>query len=116
MNSIGTVIGTCTVVNSEENMEKMRKELEFSNAMAEISRLGAVDKAEEEKKKDEEFRDNAPAAEKKLEKDLAQFSKLTVKDIKALLYQVYNIALSGSKLRKHDYVKALEKELNQDRT
>ena len=116
MNLIGAVIGICTVINSEENMEKMRKELEFANVMAEISRLETEDKAEEKNKKDDEIRDNAPAVAKKVEKDPTQVTKLTMKDIDALLYQVYNITLSRSKLRKPDYVKALEKELDQDRT
>ena len=116
LNSIGAIVGTCTVVNSEENMDKMRKELQFAEAMAEINRLDADDKAEEKKKKDDEFRDNAPAAAKKFEKDPIQVAKLIAKDIEALLYQVYNITLSGSKLRKPDYVKAQEKELDQDRT
>ena len=86
--SIGVVVGTGPVVNSEENMNKMRKELQFAEAMAEINRLDADDKAEEKKKKDDEFRDNAPAAAKKLQKDSIQVAKLTVKDIESLLYQV----------------------------
>ena len=88
LNSIGAVVGTCTVVNSEENMDKMRKELQFTEAMAEINRLDADDKAEEKKKKDDELRDNSPAAEEKLEKDPTQVAKLTVKYIYTLLYQV----------------------------
>jgi len=34
-----------------------------------------------------------------------------VPEIEAILYRVYNISLSGSKLRKPDYVRALEREL-----
>jgi hypothetical protein len=36
---------------------------------------------------------------------------LTVKEIEAILFKVYNITLGGSNLRKPDYVKALKKEM-----
>ena len=51
LNSLGSVIGTSTVVNSEENMAKMREALEFAAACADINRLEAKDKEEENKKK-----------------------------------------------------------------
>lgn len=34
--------------------------------------------------------------------------------IEALLYKLYNITMTGSKLRKDDYVKALEAELTRN--
>ena len=37
LNLIRAIVGTCTVVNSEENMDKMRKELQFAEAMAEYT-------------------------------------------------------------------------------
>ncbi len=45
----------------------------------------------------------------KLEEKGRAVTKLTVKEIEAILFKVYNITLGGSNLRKPDYVKALEK-------
>jgi hypothetical protein len=43
---------------------------------------------------------------------LMALSKILVPEIEAILYRVYKISLSGSKLHKPDYVRALEKELD----
>ena len=37
--------------------------------------------------------------------------KITVAEIEPILFSVYNITMDGSKLRKADYVSALEKEM-----
>jgi hypothetical protein len=47
-----------------------------------------------------------------VDESLTALSKISVPEIEAILYRVYKISLSGSKLRKPDYVTALEKELD----
>jgi len=47
-----------------------------------------------------------------MEKCERKVASLTVPEIEAILYRVYNISLNGSKLRKTDYVRALERELD----
>ena len=41
-------------------------------------------------------------------------SALTVKEIKSLLFAVYNVTMSASKLRKPDYVARLMAEMEKD--
>ncbi len=48
---------------------------------------------------------------RKLDERGRHVGKLTVGDIESILFAVYNITLDGSKLRKSDYVSALEKEM-----
>ena len=114
LNNIGLVVGQSTVVNSVENMKRMEEDLQFATACAEISRIEQIGKEEEQKKKTKEFEANAPDAAKKLGKNPSSVGKLTKNEIEAILYTVYNVTVSGtkSKLRKADYVKALEKELD----
>ena len=112
LNNIGLVVGQSTVVNSVENMKRMEEDLQFATACAEISRIEQIGKEEEQKKKTKEFEAHAPDAAKKLGKDPSSVGKLTKNEIEAILYTVYNATVPGSKskLRKADYVKALEKE------
>ena len=113
MNSIGLVVGHCAVVNSAENMQRMQEKLQFAAACAEIHRKEAASKEGDRRKKIKELVDSAPTAARKLAKEPANIGNLTVKEIEALLYKVYNKTVPGSKskLRKPDYVKALEREL-----
>ena len=50
LTNIGTVVGHCGVVNSKENLEKMREQYEFVSSMAEINRVTTNQK----KKKDDD--------------------------------------------------------------
>ena len=98
-----------------ENMEKMRDNLQFASAMAQISHEDTAEKKRKEKEADKLYDDHAPDAAKKFEKyGRDNMSKLTVKDIEAILYKVYNIKISGSKLKKQDYIRALEQEFNKN--
>jgi hypothetical protein len=108
MNSVGYVAGHCGVVNSEENMQRMREKLTMADSVAEISRLEAEDKELEKREKNKVHNEKAPAAAAKLEEKGCEVLKLTIKEIEALLFKVYNINMGGLK-KKADYVKALEK-------
>ena len=114
MTNIGTIVGHSGVVNSEENMKKMKEALVLASAISEINQLEAADR--EKKKNDKTLLHNekAPAAAKKLRDNGRTVSSLTVAQIEALLYKLYNITMTGPKLRKDDYVKALEAELTRN--
>ena len=115
LNNLGAIVGQATVVNSMENMEKMRDNLQFASAMAQISHEDTAEKKRKEKEADKLYDDHAPDAAKKFEKyGRDNMSKLTVKDIEAILYKVYSIKISGSKLKKQDYIRALEQEFNKN--
>ena len=70
----------------------------------------------EKKKSDsfERYAEKAPSSCEKLEKNSRKISLLKVGEIQAILYMVYNVQLSGSKLRTADYVKALDKVLEKN--
>ena len=83
----------------------------MAESVAEISRLEAEEIVIEKQAKNKVHNEKAPAAVAKLEEKGRAVTKLTVKEIKAILFKVYNITLGGLNLRKPDYVKALEKEM-----
>jgi hypothetical protein len=68
----------------------------------------SAEKLEGNKMNDEK----APAAVRKLKDKGYAVMKLTVAEIESVLFSVYNITMDGSKLRKADYVSALEKEMS----
>ena len=111
LNSIGLVIGQSAVVNSAENMERMQEELNFAAASSEITRIEQANKEAEKRKKSQELEDSAPMAARKLSKDQASVGKLTRQELESLLHKVFDVTVPGtkSKLRKTDYVKAMEK-------
>ena len=93
MNNIAVTIGNCCVVNSEENMRRQREQLIMADSVAEISRMEAEEKAAEKRAKTKVHDEKAPAAAEKLEKNSRVVSTLTVKEMKAILFKVYNITL-----------------------
>lgn len=109
LNNIAVTIGNCCVVNSEENMRRQREQLIMADSVAEISRMEAEEKAVEKRAKNKVHDENAPAAAAKLEKNSRVVSMLTVKEIKAILFKVYNIILGST--RKPDCIKALESQM-----
>lgn len=81
--------------------------------MAEIVRREKADKTNKEREDSiQKQEDRAPEAGRKVEKWEQRVASLTVPEIEAILYGVYKISLSGSKLHRPDYVRALEKELD----
>ena len=101
LNSYGYLVGHCGVVNSAKNMKKMKEQL-----------VMAVDKVLEKLERNKMNDEKAPAAVRKLEDKGREVIKLTVAEIESVLFSVYNITMDGSKLRKADYVSALEKEMS----
>ena len=83
----------------------------MAESVAEISRLEAEEKVIEKQAKNKVHDEKATAAVAKLEEKGRAVTKLTVKEIEAILCKVYSITLGGSHLRKNDYVKALEREM-----
>jgi hypothetical protein len=83
----------------------------MAESVSEISRLEAEEKVIEKQAKNKVHDEKALAAVAKLKEKGRAVTKLTVKEIEAILFKVYNITLGGSNLRKPDYVKALEREM-----
>jgi hypothetical protein len=111
LNSYAYIVGNCGIVNSQENMRRMREQLIMAESVAEISRLEAEDKEVEKRAKHKVHDESAPAAAAKLEAKGRVVDKLTRKEIEAILFRVYNVTLGGSTLRKPDFVNALVKEM-----
>ncbi len=110
MNSIGYLVGHCGVVNSPENIRRMNKQLTMGDSVAEIYRTEAEDKDLEKGEKNKARDEMAPAVAANLEKKGREVAKLTIQQIEALLFKVYNINVGGSK-KKPDYVNILKKEM-----
>ena len=112
LNNVGNLVGNCVHVNSEENMEMLKQNLKVASSQAEITRLDADEKATKKKEVAGALEEKAPDATKKLELNGRNVSGITKDDIKGLILKVYNKSVPGvqSKLRKPDYVKALEKQ------
>jgi len=55
--------------------------------------------------------EKAPVAVRELKDKGHEVVKITVAEIELILLSVYNLTMDGSKLRKADYVSALEKEM-----
>ena len=86
----------------------------MADSMAEIERIIPAAKADKQKESLRKHTAKAPDAVKRLENNgRKQVDSLTVAEIKSIFYMVYNKTLSGSKLRKPDYMhQALEKEMD----
>ena len=114
MNNLGTLVGHSNIVNSKENIDRMKNELQMASAMAEINAQEADDALKKKQENDKESAELAPASARKLEANGRNIAKCTVKEIYSLLVNIYNINLTGSKLRKPDFVTRLENEITRD--
>ena len=108
------IVGQDTVVNSDKNIHWMRLQLELAELMAEIVRKDATDKLLKEKECCKKHGEKAPGAGRKLKKNDCKVALLTVAEIESILYQAYNNTLSSSKLRKPEYVGALEAKMEKN--
>ena len=101
LNSIGLVIGQSSVVNSAESMARMQEELNFAAACAEINRIEDANKVTEKRKKAQDLEDCAPAAARKLSKDVSNVAKLTVQELESLLTPAQSVwhHRAGSKVQ-----------------
>jgi hypothetical protein len=116
LNTIGNMHGHCAVLNGADNLKRMCDDLQLTDAIAEISQgdaaANAVKKAEEEG----DLIDGAGTAAMTSEEKDRNVAALTMKEIKSLLFAVYVVTLSASKLRKPDYVAYLMTEMEKDVT
>ena len=77
-----------------------------------MARLEEQEKSKKQDKERKHMENKAPNAAKKLEKQERKIDCLYMPEIKVILYKVYNKTMSGSKLKKADYVRALENEFS----
>lgn len=87
---------------------------QMASAMAEINAQEADDALKKKQENEKESAELAPASARKLEANGRNIAKCTVKEIYSLLVTIYNINLTGSKLRKPDFVTRLENEITRD--
>ena len=101
-------------------MLRTREQLEFASSMAEIERRELDLKKLKDKECLKLHLEKAPSAVAKLEASGRMVASLTKGEVESLLYSVYDINLGNckgsSKLKKGDYVKALENEFSRDIT
>jgi hypothetical protein len=118
LNNLAIIVGRSTAINNDANMLRAREQLEFANSMAEIERRELALKKLKEKECLKLHFEKAPSAVAKLEANGSIVASLTKGEVESLLYAVYDINLGNckgsSKLKKGDYVKALEKEFERD--
>ena len=114
INNLGTLVGHATVVNSKENIDRMKGELQVASALAEINAQEADEALKKKQENDKESTELAPVSARKLEANGRNIAKCTVREIYSLLLTIYNINLTGSKLRKPDFVTRLENEITRD--
>jgi hypothetical protein len=97
-----------------------REQLEFANSMAKIERREDETKKLTEKESLKLHNEKAPIAAAKLEGCGKKVALLTEGKVESLLYTVYGVNLGSlegsSKLKKGDYVKALENEFSREVT
>lgn len=68
LTNLGTVVGQCAVLNSDENVKKMENNLMFVAAVAEVARHKSNEKVEKDQQRKKQYNDIAPKAAAKLEK------------------------------------------------
>ena len=81
LTNLGTIVGHSGVVNSEENMKKMKDGLMLAVAISEINSMEDANKEEKKKEILSKFNEKAPAAVTKLECNTRNIGSLTVADI-----------------------------------
>ena len=111
LTNIGTVVGHCDVLNSEDNIKKMADNLMFVSAVAEVARHRTNEKSEKQEQKRKQYEDIAPKAAAKLEKFGRNLEKLNMKEMEALLFVVYGVSLPASGIRRNEVVRRFMKSL-----
>jgi hypothetical protein len=101
LNSYGYIVCHCGVVNSAEGA-------------ADYGRLSRRNSSERGCRQvlEKLVQNKVPVVVRKLADKGCEVMKLTVAEIELVQFSVYNISMDGSKLRKADYVSALEKEMS----
>ena len=118
LNNLGFAHGHCCIVNSDENMKRMKQDLQLADSIAEIKRLETFNASQKKEELQESTRLKAPAAVKKFEESKRDASKLTKAEISALLFVCYGTIMdpkkSGSGFKKGDFVTKLKDALECD--
>ena len=107
LNALGNINSHACFVNSATNLEKMRNQMQLASSISQVAR---VQRSEALAKRNEENAEKvtvAPIALAKLEKNNGDADKLTKKEIVAVLWVKYNIAMSESGNKKQKLVDAL---------
>ena len=89
LNSYGYLISHCGVVNSEENMNRMKEQLVMADSVSEIHRKEAEDTVLEKLEKNKINDEKAPVAVQKLEDKGCKVVKITLAEIELILFSVY---------------------------
>ena len=82
--------------------------------LVEIHEQEAEEAQKKKQENEKESAELAPASTRKLERNSRNIEKCKVKEIYSLLLTIYNINLTGSKLRKTDFVTRLQNEITRD--
>ena len=107
INTIGNMHGHCAVLNGAENFKRLRDDLHLTDAITNILRGDVESSASKIEEEEGNIIVGSAATEIKLEEKNRNVSALTVEKIKYLLFAVYNVTMSASKLLKPDYVACL---------
>ena len=114
LTNIGTVVGQCAVLNSDENIKKIENNLMFVAAVAEVARHKTNEKSEKEKQKKKQYDDIAPKAAAKLEKNGRNIETMSVKEMEALLLVIFGVSMPRSGVRKNEVQRRLRKTMEDD--
>ena len=109
LTNLGTVVGQCSVINSNEAIKNMEWKLQFVLAISETNCIIFVDEMRKKEQKQLQFDELALKSAAKLEKHGQNMDKLTEKELEALSFIVFGVIISGSGLQKSDYVRKLKK-------
>lgn len=96
LDSVGYITAHAEFASSPAKMKRMKQALELAKSLAEIAR---IDAAEDKAKKDEldkELLEVAPDAVKKWYAKGKDFSKITIKEQRAIAHKYYKVILSNS--------------------
>lgn len=97
LNNLGTFVGHCAVINSEENTRRMEEDLRLASTIEAI-RTDAKTRAKAKAvQAQQSYRALAPKASRKLRGKEGDTSKLEKKEMAALLLVVYSIFLDPKK-------------------
>jgi hypothetical protein len=113
LNMLGDISCRSRIVNSDDQLEKMRNRALLSDSMAELTANAQSEKQKKKDKEREEMVRLAPVAKAKLDKHAGDpiGAKLVVKEINAILYHYYGIVSVDTKSLKSALVKKLQDKL-----
>ena len=114
LNTTSNMHGHCAVLNETDNLKLMHNDLQLTDKIADICRGDAEASAAKREEEEGNVIGGAAVATTKLEEKHRNVSALNVKEIKSLLFAVYNVTISASKIRNPDYVAYLMSDTEKD--